>query len=451
MNIAAAIQSQMLETLLAALRPTEFAPKPGDTVAARFLGWASAPPQNTEPAAARIQVGAQMLTLVVASGDARRALLQPGAALTLAIDEAPSGEPARARLLAIGDSPAAREQPSMARRPDLPPTPAPAVLSADQARAAAGPLVGAALARQDGLGPLFADLDALVAARAPVPDGVARAAAALLGMRLTVSGGDVGPDALRQAVSGSGLFHEALQAAGDPAASGDLKAALIALRAALRAALGPDAPTAGQAALKPPREAEGLEPRPATAARPLAPMRDGLPAPQPEAQPRIDPIRQEPAAMLSRLLGDTEAALDRLTLGQYASLPDQAAAGPLNRWFAELPLMADGRNLVLPLEIEEDEPRPGSTPMAARLWRVRFALDVEPIGPVHALVTLQGRTVGVSVWAEREGAARLIRDFAPELEAALVAGDFERADIDVLAGKPQARAPGAGQYLDRRS
>jgi hypothetical protein len=184
------------------------------------------------------------------------------------------------------------------------------------------------------------------------------------------------------------------------------------------------------------------------------PSRDGVPVAQPQAAPTIDAVTQPVSAMLETVLKDTEAALDRLSISQFASLPSPAelqTAQSHNRWFIELPMALEGRTVMLPLEIEED--RNGARPDAAqgRLWRIRFALDVEPMGPVHAMVTMQGKLIGVFVWAEREATSQLVRSFAPDLEAALLGSDFERADIEVTTGQPQRRAPMAGQYLDRRS
>lgn len=191
-------------------------------------------------------------------------------------------------------------------------------------------------------------------------------------------------------------------------------------------------------------------------ARAPAPRRDGLPSPQAPAEASIDPVREAPASVLGKLAAQTEAALDRLSLNQYASLPspiDASAGGPTQRWFVETPLLIDGRTAVLPLEIEEFEEHGGGGAAAARAkeWRVRFALDVEPLGLIHALVTMSRRAVQVAVWAEREDTSRLVRHFASDLQAALTAETFERAEIDVLTGRPRQKAAGAGQFLDRRT
>ena len=56
-------------------------------------------------------------------------------------------------------------------------------------------------------------------------------------------------------------------------------------------------------------------------------------------------------------------------------------------------------------------------PSAAKaVWRARFSLNVEPAGPVHALVSLNGDRTSVRMWAERPATAVAIagRGFATE-------------------------------------
>ncbi len=473
-NIAAAIQSQMLQTLLQALQSADQTIKAGNAVEAKFLGWSGI----GEPAAstagkpplseALVQIGGKAITLLIEATPERRALMQPGATLTLQVDAvAGPGAPARMRLLTIeaarvpgtatGPHGQAAED---AAAPAQLPSARPAAVAAEAARAAAGPLIGAALGRQNGLAPLFADLDVLVRAPVQLPTQVVDAATRALGMRTDAGLIDRTPDMLRSAVASSGLFHEALVAGGAPGdAAKDLKGALIALRQALKDGLGlqagaekPKLPAhdTDAARASAPRAAAEMQ----GAARPQAPVRGGLPAPQGVAEPSIAIGGDSASTMMAKALERTEGALERLSISQFASLPATAEASqgaPLNRWFAELPLALDGRTAVLPIEIEEDHGGGGHSGPQAKLWRVRFALDVEPMGPLHAMVTMQGRAIGVTVWAERDATSQLVRDHAPDLKAALLDSDFDNPQIEVLAGQPMKRAAHAGHYLDRRT
>ena len=56
---------------------------------------------------------------------------------------------------------------------------------------------------------------------------------------------------------------------------------------------------------------------------------------------------------------------------------------------------------------------------AKRVWRARFSLDVEPAGPVHALVSLIGDKTSVRMWAERPATAAQLRAGAAQLSQAL--------------------------------
>jgi hypothetical protein len=82
---------------------------------------------------------------------------------------------------------------------------------------------------------------------------------------------------------------------------------------------------------------------------------------------------------------------------------------------------------------------------------MRFALDVEPMGPLQGVVTLQGRAVGVSLWAEREETSLALRGAVPDLQAALSNAQFEDGTVDIHTGQPHARRAAAGQFLDRLS
>jgi hypothetical protein len=292
---------------------------------------------------------------------------------------------------------------------------------------------------------------------AAIPRPVLAAAEAVLGFRMPAADG-VAPETLRQAVGRSGLFHEAQLARGLPLlAAGDLKSALLALRAALQGEASAASPDGARPNEKPD---SGAGARPAdTSTLPLQPraappQREGLLTAQPASPASVDLAAEPASAVMGKLAAQTEAALDRLSLAQFASLPspqDAGAGAPLNRWFAEIPLMPGTGSAVLPLEIEEDRGGQTHDGPQARTWRVRFALDLPPMGLIHALITMQARSVAVMVWAERESTSKLVRDFAPDLQAALADGGFDRAEIDVAMGRPVARPASAGHYLDRVS
>ena len=337
-------------------------------------------------------------------------------------------------------------------------------------RAIAGPLLGAALGRQDSLAPLFANLGSLAqgSVALTLPKPLMTLVDQILAQRLpTAEARPVTAEALKAAVVRSGVFLEARQAAGEaPTPQTDLKAALQSLRDLLKPAVE-GAPTArlplpaeasneaqpqpGRPAMRSTPEQDAAATAPAKA-RP-APPRDGLLTPQPAQEPSLNSAAR-PATIAQTLFGQAEAALDRIALAQYASLPQEAARldqQPPARWLTEIPLALPSGTAVLPLEIERDPPQSGSATPDAPLWRVRFALDVEPLGALQGVVTLQGRAIGVSFWAEREDTSRLLRQATPDLETSLLRSRFDSAEFEVFTGHPQKAKAAAGQFLDRRS
>jgi hypothetical protein len=315
-------------------------------------------------------------------------------------------------------------------------------------------MLGAALQRQDSLAPLFANLRGISEGTLALalPKTMLAAADHVLAQAVPVERTPLTGPGLREAVKASGLFTEANAAAGRPAPpGGDLKAALTALRQTLEPLIEALSPPAGPNRSGP---AE-VRPMPQDGASPPPPRRDGPLHAQPPAERSIAP-GDPPASIAATLLDQADAALDRIKLTQYASLPldaprpDSTQPAP-QRWMAEIPLAFHHGTAILPLQVERDPPRRSIEGVTPPVWRIRFALDVEPMGPLQGIVTLQGRAVGVTLWAEREDTGQMLRSAAPGLESALLHADFGAGAVDVHTGRPQVAQPTAGQFLDRLS
>ncbi|WID97835.1 flagellar hook-length control protein FliK [Bosea vestrisii] len=503
-QLAALIKSQNLATLLATMTGNGGLAA-GKTVEAKLVAL------DADGNATALVNGIKV-ALVLAGPEARQVALQPGASLMLKLAApAEPGAPLQATLVGIRPPPASNAtpsapagQPTVGTTPPAPQstpaaipstipsataqvatpaaalqagrtTPTATVPVAPQTapaspRAIAGPLLGAALGRQDSLAPLFANLGGLAqgSVALTLPKPLMALVDQILAQRLpTAETRPVTAETLKAAVARSGVFLEARQAAGEaPTPQTDLKAALQSLRDLLKPAVE-GAPTArpplpgettteatpqpGRSAIRSTPEQDAAASTPAKA-RP-APPRDGLLTPQPAAEPSLNSAAR-PATIAQALFGQAEAALDRIALAQYASLPQEAARldqQPPARWLTEIPLALPNGTAVLPLEIERDPPQSGSATPDAPLWRVRFALDVEPLGALQGVVTLQGRAIGVSFWAEREETSRLLRQATPDLETSLLRSRFDSAEFEVFTGHPQQAKASAGQFLDRRS
>ena len=189
---------------------------------------------------------------------------------------------------------------------------------------------------------------------------------------------------------------------------------------------------------------------------PPPPVRGALPAAQPIAQPTILAPHAPLEATAHHLLDDTDAAIARQTLLQVASLPDRidtsAPKADMNvpRWNFEIPFATPQGTAMAQFEISRDG---GSEAVEAakRVWRARFSLDVEPAGPVHALISLNGDKTSVRLWAERSATAEQLRAGASQLSQALSRAELQPGDIVIRDGAPTQAEPAAraGHFLDR--
>ncbi|MEZ5839138.1 MAG: flagellar hook-length control protein FliK [Hyphomicrobiales bacterium] len=307
-------------------------------------------------------------------------------------------------------------------------------------KAAVQTAVRADVGRQGGIAALFSDLSAAFSGRgAPMPEPVARAAAALFSFRFSGDAAPRGED-LKAALSRSGVFLEARLATGQAPAGGDLKAALGALRSALLTWLGDEA--AGGAAhdqtLMPPRRNGALMAQKVATA--------GLPG------------GADATTTARHLLADTEAAMSRMRMTQAAALPDASDTAAsrsepgLTQWIVDLPIGLGRETTVAQFAISRDARRKDER--KGPVWQVRFAMDVEPLGPVDALVTMAGEKVGVTLWAERPETAETLTRGLADLKDAL---SLEAFEVEEVRCRPGRQGPGtppprpSGYFVDRQS
>lgn len=277
----------------------------------------------------------------------------------------------------------------------------------------------AAAGRQASLAPLFADL--AQAQSAPGLTAVIKAAINQILALRTPSDGPLTADAVEQAVARSGLFLEAHLAAApaSDAPAPDLKAALLTLKQALAA--GPAAEVT-------------------TPPQPIPPPLRGV-AQTPQAPvPASLPPGADLAAIVQHLGPQVEQALARQVLHQIASTPD----GPTTAWMFELPIATPQGASLAQFQIDRDSPEPGAADPAP-FWQVRFAIDIEPLGPVHVHLRTEGERAAVTIWAERDGSLDRLRGGGAELARALP------AEVTFRAGAPKQPAPARGRLVDQTS
>ena len=191
-------------------------------------------------------------------------------------------------------------------------------------------------------------------------------------------------------------------------------------------------------------------------ANPNAPPPPYRGAPLAAQQPAAAVIAPDtpPHETAERLLGATEGALARTTLLQAASLPDQPGAQrsdpATQRWTFEVPFATPQGTGIAQFEVSRDG-RAAREEKRAPVWRARFSLDLEPMGPVHALVALAGERASVTLWAERAATATRLNEQSTLLSEALRAAELEPADFQFRVGAPPAAARPAtpGRFMDR--
>jgi flagellar hook-length control protein FliK len=185
----------------------------------------------------------------------------------------------------------------------------------------------------------------------------------------------------------------------------------------------------------------------------VAPPYRGAPlAAQAIAAPSIAPDAA-PSEIAHKLIAETDGALARLTLLQAASLPEQGSqprAEAAQRWNFEVPFATPQGTAIAQFEVSRDGGASKAEPQA-RTWRARFTLDVEPMGPVHAMIALSGARTSVTLWAERAATATRLNEHAPRLSDALRAAELEPADFQFRVGAPPtvAKQAAPGRFMDR--
>ena len=190
------------------------------------------------------------------------------------------------------------------------------------------------------------------------------------------------------------------------------------------------------------------------------PFRGAAPTAQAIAPPSLAP--EAAPKDIHHLLAQTDGAIARQTLLQVASLPDridgagtqfnaQVSDASQQRWHFEIPFATPQGTALAQFEIERDGSGNQVEAIEQKVWRARFTLNVEPTGPVHALVSLNGGKTAVRMWAERPETAAKIRARSSDLVQALRAAALEPGDIVVAGGAPPQGPARAGHFLDRAS
>lgn len=279
---------------------------------------------------------------------------------------------------------------------------------------------------QAGLAPLFADLAASLG-RSDLPQALRAAVQVVLAT--AIDGSTLDGKSIEAALMKSTVFGEAA-ASGGAAGPADRTQALLLLRNLLRAA-SPEG-------TRPPGVSSSLPP----------PHRAALPVGEPPALPSIASLDGD--AMVQKLWSEADAALARVTLQQIASLPDTTGAHPTQRLVLDVPIAIAQGHAVIAFEIEPDRRnRDGEDEEQSPGWRINLALDIEPLGPVRASVSEAGGRTHVSLFAEREATARVLRQGLPALQGQLAEAALEPGELNCRVGTPPHERAAPGLFVDR--
>jgi len=179
----------------------------------------------------------------------------------------------------------------------------------------------------------------------------------------------------------------------------------------------------------------------------LAAYRKAMPTAA-KAPPTSWPTEPSPAFIARTLLQRSEAALLQTRVLEVVSQglrAEQAQPAPPNaasmHWAFDAPLTTPFGRALVRFEIDRQTPR-AARERQEPVWRVRLALDVEPLGPVHAQIALQGSKAWVSLWAERSQTALLLDEQKGELRQTLVADEM---DAEIVLNSAMPTPPGAGK------
>ena len=159
------------------------------------------------------------------------------------------------------------------------------------------------------------------------------------------------------------------------------------------------------------------------------------------------------ASAVARILGQrTESALTQVKLIEISTQLRQpsdrqsATASHDPAWTFELPLPTPHGEAKGKFEVSRESYK-GKSGVHAQVWRARFSINVEPLGPVHADVALLGKNAWVSIFAERESSMQTLEAQQQLLQHSFRAENVA-AEVTCNLGSPPPRPVSSTRLLD---
>ncbi|MFO1435968.1 MAG: flagellar hook-length control protein FliK [Gammaproteobacteria bacterium] len=245
------------------------------------------------------------------------------------------------------------------------------------------------------------------------------------------------PRLLKQAMQGSGLFLESLLAKSDPEElknllPKDFKAQLLRLASEL-----PQQRVAAQQSDTTPTRVTATLVSSEMAARDVPPAVQRPVAMTAQIASTMADSVEVSGRATPRLSEQVRGGVAQIEVNQLRHLSDVASGNPL--WRIDLPVRdPNGEARIIHFEIEDETPAHGDG-QATRQWTMRVNLDVEPLGPMHAKVTLVGERVHTCIWAEQAQTLELARAHVDWLQSRFEEAGLDASDVQCFAGRPVSK------------
>jgi hypothetical protein len=235
------------------------------------------------------------------------------------------------------------------------------------------------------------------------------------------------PETLKRVLQTSGLFLEANLAQASDAdlqqlLPRDLKASLLRLVHVVTASGPPQAAPPSTAAVAPQIQEGRSRPAPASV---------------PPRQAASSPHLIDDAVPQPRIAEQLRGGIAAIEVNQLKTVAETNQGGSI--WATEVPVRdPSGELRYLRLEVEEESTRRHGR--VQKQWSMTVRMDMEPLGPMHARVTLADDSVHTVIWSERPATAALARNHADWLRSQMLQAGLNPTEVQCLDGEPPRKA-----------
>lgn len=135
-----------------------------------------------------------------------------------------------------------------------------------------------------------------------------------------------------------------------------------------------------------------------------------------------------------KLLQQVESGLARVQLNQVNSLPTEDR--PQTSLALELPIRHGEQTEIIELRIQRDSENESGDPDKPDQWSATLLLDLEKLGPIRVRVTVYGKTVSTTFWAEHQPTVALFNQHMDVLRSNLGEAGLNVGNLQCNPGVP---------------